>query len=101
VIEAGTEILQYFSFTNRDVAHDPDANSFRPERWLDPDDLIHARDVNTFLSGARSCPGQDIILFVVESAIAELMRNGGMQSKLSRLSEDPLPFSFTKPFQPF
>jgi cytochrome P450 len=93
-IEAGTEIVQYFPFTNRDVSQDPLANHFRPERWLDPDDPIHSREFNIFLSGPRACPGKDIILFVVKHAIAVLMRNRHVQTQRSLLSDDPLPFSF-------
>jgi cytochrome P450 len=100
-IAAGTEILQYFPFTNRDVAADPYANHYRPERWLDSGDPIHLRTVNTFLSGARACPGQDIILCLLEFAISQLLRDGGMQAKPSRLSDDPLPYSFTIPYFPF
>lgn len=96
-IEAGTEILQYFPLGNRDASADPDANHFRPERWLDPSDPVHARPLNTFLSGARACPGQDLIRFVVKSAIASQLRHSYLQSThASPLGTDPLPFSFPK-----
>jgi hypothetical protein len=49
---------------------------------------------NLFLSGARACPGRDLILFVVKAAIAVLLSNGKMQAQRSTLSDDPLPFSF-------
>lgn len=100
-IEAGMEILQYFPVNNRDVALDPFANYFRPERWLDSDDPVHSRELNIFLSGARACPGRDIILFVVTSAIALRLRDGSQQPKLSLLSNDPLPFSFEERFFQF
>lgn len=100
-IEEGMEILQYFPFINRDESLDPLANYFRPERWLDPDDPIHTREVNDFLSGPRACPGRNIILFVVKSAIIRLLSDEGIEPKPSPLSKDPLPFSFTKRFLQF
>jgi cytochrome P450 len=93
-IEAGAEILQFFPFANRDTSVDPDANRFRPERWLDPSDPAHSRPLNTFLSGSRACPGRDLILLVVTSAIAGLVRDASLPYRTSQLSTDPLPFSF-------
>jgi cytochrome P450 len=93
-IPAGTEILQYFPLTNRSVARDPLADHFRPERWLDPEDAVHEIALNLFLSGARACPGRDLILFVEKAAIAMLLRDGAVQPRASVLSNNPLPFSF-------
>jgi cytochrome P450 len=93
-IPAGIEVLQFFPFTNRDTLQDPFANHFRPERWLDPAESMSERYPNLFLSGARACPGRDLILFVVKAAIAVLLSNGKMQAQRSTLSDDPLPFSF-------
>jgi cytochrome P450 len=93
-IPAGTEILQYFPLTNRDTSLDPLAGHFRPERWLDADDSIHKRETNLFLSGARKCPGRDMILFVEKAAIATLLQSGGIQETHNILTEDPVSFSF-------
>jgi cytochrome P450 len=93
-IPAGTEILQYFPLTNRNTSLDPLANHFRPERWLDPNEHVHNRTPNLFLSGARVCPGRDMILFIEKSAIALLLQSGNVRAKRSILTDDPLPFSF-------
>jgi cytochrome P450 len=92
-IPAGTEMLQYFPFNNRDTSTDPLANHFRPERWLDPDDSAHRRYPNLFLSGTRACPGRNLIMFVVKTAIAKLLSRG-VTARRNTLSDDPLPFSF-------
>jgi cytochrome P450 len=93
-IPAATEMLQYFPLTNRDTSLDPLAGHFRPERWLNSDDPIHKRETNLFLSGARACPGRDMILFVEKAAIAMLVQSGGIQGKRNVLTVDPVPFSF-------
>jgi cytochrome P450 len=93
-IPADTEILQYFPLTNRNVDHDALADHFRPERWLDGRDSVHKLAPNLFLSGARACPGRNLILFVEKAAIATLLCDGAMQPRTNVLSKDPLPFSF-------
>lgn len=91
-IPAGTEIMQYFPVPNRDTFRAPDAEAFRPGRWLDPSDPVHRQRVNTFLSGPRTCPGRDLILLVVKTAIAAQLRNDTSAPRRTALSEDPLPF---------
>jgi cytochrome P450 len=93
-IPAGTELLHYFPVNNRNTSVDSLANHFRPERWLDPGDPVHKRAPNLFLTGARACPGRDLILFIVKAAIAVLLRDGSIPAKRSILTDDPLPFSF-------
>jgi cytochrome P450 len=93
-IPADTELLQLFPLTNRDTSLDALANHFHPERWLDPDDAVHRNYPNLFLSGARACPGQDLILFIDKAALAILIQNQTFQPKSTLLSSDPLPFSF-------
>ena len=93
-IPAGTELLQVFAFNNRDRLRDPWANHFRPERWLDPKDPAHRIYPNLFLSGARACPGRELILVIDKAALATLLHDAAMSSKKSVLSSDPLPFSF-------
>lgn len=93
-LPAGTELMQFFPLTNRDISLDALANHFRPARWLDPDDTVHQRYPNLFLSGARACPGRELILFINKAAIAILTQNQSIQPKDTLLSNDPLPFSF-------
>ncbi len=93
-IPAGTELLQMFPFVNRERSRDPLADEFTPERWLDRDDPVHALYPNLFLSGARKCPGRDLILFVDKAALAVLLRGPKMRRTENVLSHDPLPYSF-------
>jgi cytochrome P450 len=89
-----TEILQVFSLTQRDRASDPTADEFRPERWLEDTPRAEAAYPNLFLSGARRCPGRDLILFVCKGAAAHLLHEAGLVVRCAELSSDPLPFSF-------
>jgi cytochrome P450 len=93
-IPPGTEILQVFSLTQRDPASDPTADEFRPERWLEDLPRAEAAYPNLFLSGARRCPGRDLILFVCKGAAACLLHEAGLVVGCAELSADPLPFSF-------
>jgi cytochrome P450 len=93
-ISPGTEILQVFSLTQRDRSSDPTADEFRPERWLEQASRAEAAYPNLFLSGARRCPGRDLILFVCKGAAAHLVHEAGLVVRCAELSADPLPFSF-------
>jgi cytochrome P450 len=92
-IPAGTEILQVFSLAQRDRAFDPTADDFRPERWSEPGSRAEAAYPNLFLSGARRCPGRDLILFVCKGAAACLLVSG-LEVRSERLARDPVPFTF-------
>jgi len=48
---------------------------------------------NLFLSGARRCPGRDLIVFVCKGAAAQLLHAGLVVGARS-LGADPVPFSF-------
>jgi len=90
-----SELLQFFPLTNRDVTSDPGANNFVPERWLDDDQSAAAAYPNLLLSGARACPGEDIIVLVCKSAIAILLAKHNLKPVgPPALGADPLPFSF-------
>jgi cytochrome P450 len=89
----GTELLQVFSLTQRDRASDPTADDFRPERWLGSGSQAEAMYPNLFLSGARRCPGRDLIMFVCKAAAAHLV-HGGLVVGTAKLAADPVPFSF-------
>ncbi|HEU4523658.1 MAG TPA: cytochrome P450 [Gemmatimonadales bacterium] len=92
-IAPGTELLQVFSLTQRDRGADPTADDFRPERWLSARPQAEAMYPNLFLSGARRCPGRDLILFVCKSAAAHLLQAGLVVGN-EKLTTDPVPFSF-------
>jgi cytochrome P450 len=94
-IAPGIEIAHYFPLNQRDHTADLSANNFLPERWLDPASAAHAAYPNLFLSGARSCPGKNLILFVCKSAAAILLKEHNLQAvkEMTRLAADPLPFS--------
>jgi cytochrome P450 len=92
-IAPGTELLQVFSLTQRDRGTDPTADDFRAERWMDSSSQAEAMYPNLFLSGARRCPGRDLILFVCKGAAAHLL-HGGLVVGTERLAADPVPFSF-------
>jgi cytochrome P450 len=95
-IPSGAELLHVFAFTNRDLRRDATADRFRPERWLDPAGAARQLYPNLFLSGARACPGRDLILFIIKAAAAEQLRGAGLPAARNRLSSDPLPLSFPK-----
>lgn len=92
-IPAGTEILQVFSLGQRDREFDSTADDFRPERWSEPGSRAEAAYPNLFLSGARRCPGRDLILFVCKGAAASLLHSG-LEVRSERLARDPAPFTF-------
>ena len=93
-IPAGTRIVHYFPLTQRNTAIDPTADDFVPERWLDPSSEAHRLYPNLFLSGARECPGRDLIMFLCTSAIAIQTARHGLRVEAPALSSDPLPLSF-------
>ena len=93
-IPAGTEIVQVFALTQRDRRSDPTADDFLPERWLGPSSRAEAIYPNLFLSGARRCPGRDLILFVCKAAAAHVLGGSGVVVGSEHLARDPVPFSF-------
>jgi cytochrome P450 len=92
--EGGDEIAHWFPLLQRDPALGPSVDAFRPERWLIDELDPAARASNLFLRGPRSCPGEDLILFVCEAAIRHQLGELEMTARPSRLSVDPLPVSF-------
>jgi len=95
-IPAKTEIVHYFPLNQRDSKRDPTADSFLPERWLDPTSPAYSDYPNLFLSGARACPGRNLILFVCKSAIAILLEKHDLYLTNKTLVKDPVPFSFSE-----
>jgi cytochrome P450 len=92
-IPAGTEILQFFPFNNRTTSRDG-AGDFRPERWMSADAAERMRSSTLFLSGARACPGRDLILFVLKGAISIILHSECVRPTQNVLSRDPLPVMF-------
>jgi cytochrome P450 len=88
------EIIHYFPVNNRDTDLDPTANDFRPDRWLGPASEAHSAYPNLFLSGARTCPGRELILFICKAAVAALLKEHNSRGGASSLATNPLPFSF-------
>ena len=57
--------------------YSPDADSFRPERWLDADDAtLRLMDRNwlAFGAGARTCLGKNISLMEMSKLVPQLLR---------------------------
>jgi len=95
-IPADLEILHYFPIGLRDTSVDPRANHFEPDKWLDPGNDRRSVYPNLFLSGARACPGESLILFVCKAAIAFLYGVKNEMLSIRALEMDPLPFPFPK-----
>jgi cytochrome P450 len=92
-IPRGTLLVQYFPLRNRDSKSDPLADAFRPERWLCAGEEAK-QEPELFLSGSRACPGRDLILHVIATSIACLLKNGHVHARACILSHDPLPDSY-------
>lgn len=86
-IPAGMEIVHFFPLQSRDHT-DSTAHEFRPERWIG-DGPPHS---NLFLSGARRCPGEDMIMFICKAALAQA--SGDLTAGTPGLAVDQLPRSF-------
>ena len=93
-IPAGVEIWHYFTASYRDTSMDPWANDFEPDKWLEPGSNRRSVYPSLFLSGARACPGEGLILFVCKAAIAILFEQHRIRLSSSALARNPLPFSF-------
>ncbi len=83
-IGAGTEVVHWFPIMHRDDAH-TGAHHFDPDRTVPS---------NLFLSGARACPGRDLILLVLKSALANLIAHHGVRVEAPSLTANPVPIAF-------
>jgi cytochrome P450 len=70
-VPANTDILQLFLLLQRPQKPYVEASEFQPSLWLDRTGACPFSDV--FLSGARSCPGKDLILFVIKAGLATIL----------------------------
>ncbi len=93
-IRPGMEIWHYFPVNYRDTSADPLANHFEPQKWIDSGDERRQAYPNFFLSGARACPGEHLIIFICKAAIAILLEQDRARPGSNGLATDPLPFAF-------
>lgn len=70
-VPADTDILQLFVLLQRPQLPFVEASEFQPSSWLDRPGACPFSDV--FLSGARTCPGKDLILFVIKTGLATIL----------------------------
>jgi cytochrome P450 len=91
-IGSDVEVLHYLPLIYRLATDTPNAHDFRPERWLSSSPAERPYP-DMFLSGARACPGQDLILFVCKAAAATLLARG-ISTDNPKLARDPLPLFF-------
>jgi hypothetical protein len=94
-IPAGMDILQVFSLMQRASDRPIQAADFQPERWLmDETAASQCPYSNLFLSGARACPGKDLILFVVKGAIAHVLTHQTLRPAITTFSQAAWPGFF-------
>lgn len=95
-IKPGMEIWHYFPVTYRDTSVDSAANNFEPHKWAFSRAETRLKYPNFFLSGARACPGENLIIFICKAAVAILLEQDRARSASAALASDPLPFAFPK-----
>lgn len=92
-IPAGAAIGMSALFVSHDEKIFPDALSFIPERWLEPDGSIGATALRlehyllTFGKGARGCVGINLAYAELYSVIATVVRQFGNRLKLYQTEE--------------
>lgn len=70
-VPANTDILQLFLLLQRPQKPYVETSEFQPSLWLNRAGACPFSDV--FLSGARSCPGKDLILSVIKTGLATIL----------------------------
>jgi cytochrome P450 len=91
-IPRGTQVLILNNFNHRDRETLPDADAYKPERWLDGE-----RDYrfNHFSNGPQGCIGQELALFIAKAVLASMLRSGHTTLlKPSLRLGGPLPHAF-------
>lgn len=91
-VPSGMEVVHVFPLLEPGTDSEPGDRTFRPERWLD--DASPSPAFSPFLGGARSCPGEDLILFVCKLAMALLLGKQEIKVSSTTLATDPLPLAF-------
>lgn len=92
-IPANIDILQVFPLMQHPVGRPLRGSDFQPDRWL----TAGAEEPpysNLFLSGSRTCPGKDLILFVCKAAIADLLTRRSLQTTCRDFTQAPWPAAF-------
>ncbi|CAH0491034.1 unnamed protein product [Peronospora farinosa] len=92
-IKAGTRvILPHYSMGRMPTVWGPDANEFKPERWLDPNmskiKVVSPFKFTAFLGGPRNCLGMKFALTEVKIAMAKLLSQFDLKTVKN-------PFDFT------
>lgn len=72
-LPAGTEFLVFTPFFHRDGESLPYADRFSPESWLDGS-AQHKPALVPFSAGPGECPGRNVVLLVVSTMLADLLR---------------------------
>lgn len=95
-IEAGASVLICAPAFHRDNDELPFANEFVPEIWTDGRAEGYPQLV-PFSAGPARCPGQNLVLFVTSSFLAQLFSRLRLQLKSSALSPGrPLPLTLNQ-----
>jgi len=88
VIAKGTMVGVSAITINRSEAFwGPDARNFKPERWLNKDGLVGAKDVSghrhllTFSDGPTSCLGKGFVLGEFKAVVCTIVRNYHLEMK--------------------
>jgi cytochrome P450 len=91
-VPADIDILQLFALLQRPHRPFVEASEFQPFRWLDRSGACPFSEL--FLSGARTCPGKDLILFVLKTGLAAILtgRPPGVPHGAFRQTRWPLSF---------
>jgi cytochrome P450 len=92
-VPPGMDILHSFPLLGRSQPPVDEPMRFRPERWLSGAAPAVARDFDPFLSGARHCPGRELIVLVCKTALAILLGPYGLVVA-TPLSGEALPEAF-------
>lgn len=71
VLVPGTQLIIWNSSNHRNIETYPDANEFRPARWLEPQ---FGTWFNHLSSSTQVCAGKDLALLIAKGILAELLR---------------------------
>jgi cytochrome P450 len=74
----GCGVLIYVPYFHRDEAHVPQAHSFAPERWLDPND-DEGWPLVPFSEGPVFCPGRQLALMLSSAVLASLIEKSSFR----------------------
>ncbi|KAG6449917.1 hypothetical protein O3G_MSEX006293 [Manduca sexta] len=81
---ADTQLILNMYGMNRDPVWGPDAEHFRPDRWLDLK-LEQSNAFGSFSIGKRICPGQHFALISLKTMIAHVIRHYRIRANIHKL----------------